>query len=244
MMHVAKSIRNNILVGLVLVTPIVITGFIINGIFRFATNRLLPAQFRGSEHELLFRAAAILAVLVILFLIGLLVRNFVGRRLYRFGDSVLTRIPVISKIYLSVRQISEALVAQRQTLFQDVVLVEYPRKGLYSVGFVTATVPDTVGRQLKAEGSPSSWVSVFIATTPNPTSGVLILAPRQDLIPLRISVADAMKLIISAGAAYPGEETMAHGPNLLESLESWLARDTKPGTPPPEADHGNTGGPG
>lgn len=217
---VARSIRNNILVGLALVTPVVLTGVIVNWMFKFATNRLLPDSLKESQYDLLFRAAALLAVIVLLFFVGLFVRNIVGKKLYQFGDLVLTRIPFINKVYISVRQISEAIVAQRQNMFQEVVVVEYPRKGLYTIAFITADVPAGLRAQMARDKGAPSWVSLFIPTTPNPTSGYLIFVPRSDVTVLDMSVGDAMKLIISGGAAYPGTEMASH-PTLLEKLEAW-----------------------
>jgi uncharacterized membrane protein len=224
---IGTSIRNNILVGLVLVTPIAVTGFIINLLFKFATN-FLPRALKESSDALFFRFLALMSVLVALYLIGLLVRNFAGRKLYRFGDRLLTRIPIINRIYVSVRQVSEALVAQSDTLFKEVVLVEYPRLGLYSLGFITAAVPSSVGEILRPKGSMGEFVTIFIPTTPNPTSGLFILVKRADTIPLSISITDAMKLVISAGAVFPGETAPGEGPNLLEKLEKALLKDSEP----------------
>jgi len=229
-LRTSRSIRNNIMVGLVLVIPIVVTGFIINIVFGFLTGRLLPASLKGGEHELLFRTVALLIVLAVLFLVGLFTRNIVGRKLYQLGDYILTHVPVINKIYVSVRQMSAALLAQRQTMFKNVVLVEYPRHGLYSVAFVTGTVPADVAGSM---GYPpeKEIVSLFLPTTPNPTSGLLIFSPREDLVALPISVADAMKLIISAGAAFPGSEIPDTGENLLEQINRFINDGEK--TPPP-----------
>ncbi|HBA83617.1 MAG TPA: hypothetical protein DCZ95_05930 [Verrucomicrobia bacterium] len=218
------SIRNNILVGLVLVTPIAVTGFIVNLLFRFATN-FLPRALKESNDAILFRFLALFAVLFALFIIGLLVRNFAGRKFYKFGDRLLTRIPIISRIYISVRQVSEALVAQRETLFKEVVLVEYPRKGLYSMGFITAIVPPHLTGLMSATDNPSLYVALFIPTTPNPTSGLFIMAPRTELVSLPITITDAMKLIISGGAVFPGQDAEGVGPNLLEKLEKVLLKE-------------------
>lgn len=219
----AKSVRNNIVVGLLLATPIVVTGFIVNWIFKFSTNRLLPDTLKESEYNLLFRAAAILAVLFILFLIGLFVRNIVGKKLYQFGDTVLTRIPIINKVYVSLRQISEAVLTQHQSMFKEVVLVEYPRRGLRSVAFVTSAVPQTFIAAGKLD-TRRKYVSLFVPTTPNPTSGVFIVAARDEVTPLPLSISDAVKLIISGGVAYPGLRQGGKDPNLLDRLEDiWRA---------------------
>ncbi len=225
---ISSSIRYNILVGLVLVTPIVLTGFIISLLFNFVTN-FLPKALKESDQALLFRLLALLAVLIVLFLIGVLVRNFIGRKLYKLSDRILTRIPGFNRIYLSIRQVSETLLAQKETLFKEVVLVEYPRKGLYSMGFITAEVPPSVVTHLNRPDLPPEWVAIFIPTSPNPTSGLFIMAPRSDVIPLPINVTEAMKLIISGGAVFPGQEVAGNSATLLEKMERILT-DTPPDT--------------
>jgi uncharacterized membrane protein len=223
---VAKSIRNNILVGLVLVTPIVVTALVVNWLFGFATSRvikLIPANMREPYPEVLFRVLALIAVLIVLFLIGLLTRNILGRRLYQFGDMLLVRIPFINKIYVSVRQISEALLDQSQKMFKEVVLVEYPRKGVYSVGFVTADVP----KNMTPPTQPEDLIAVFIPTSPNPTSGWFVLAPRSELFVLPMSIGDAMKLVVSGGAVFPGTAPFDDRPTLLDKLETWVSREGK-----------------
>ncbi len=240
--QVGKAIRNNIIVGLVLIAPLVVTGFIIHFLIRLlARNQLtkfltelifglLPQAVRdGTVKFLLSQLIAVLLVLVVLFFIGFFVRSYLGRRLYRVAERILVRIPVFNKIYVQVRHISETIFAQRQTMFKEVVLLEYPRKGLQSVAFVTSSVPPAFRKRFSADTvSPESkLVALFVPTTPNPTSGLLIFAPREDLTVLPISVAEAMKLIISAGAVYPGEGEWDERPTLLDKLESWITRETK-----------------
>ena len=232
---IRKALRNNILVGLILITPLAVTLFVVNAIlglvvrnpvFDFAAD-LLPASMQDTRYELvLARIGALLIAMMILFLIGFFVRSFLGRRLYRLAEMVVERIPLINKIYIWVRQISEAFLAQRQTLFKEVVLIQYPRPGIYSVAFVTAPVaPDF--RRILPPAQGEEFVALFIPTTPNPTSGLMIVAPRTDLTPLPISVADAMKLIVSAGAVYPGENLVDTRPTLVDKLEAWITKDAR-----------------
>lgn len=223
-----------------MIAPIAITGFIIhfliklvagNSLTRFLTDlifRLFPEAIRdGSVKVFLGQLIAILLVLAALFLIGFFVRSYLGRHLYRLGEKVLVRIPVFNKIYIQIRHISETIFSQRQTMFKEVVLVEYPRKGLFSLAFVTSSVPAKFARAMSHDATETDFAALFIPTTPNPTSGLLILAPRSDLVTLSISVSDAMKLIISGGAVYPGDEDVDNRPTLLDKLEAWIAKETK-----------------
>ncbi|HMO04606.1 MAG TPA: DUF502 domain-containing protein [Kiritimatiellia bacterium] len=224
-----KAIRTNIFVGLILVTPLVITAFVANWLFTVITNQfvgLFPRAYRESDLEFLFRIAALLLVIVVLFFVGLLVRNILGRKLYQFGDRVLTRIPVINGIYVAIRQVIDAFLTQRETLFNQVVLIEYPRKGLFSVGFLTATAPHSFRKHIPAGGPGDEFVAVFIPTTPNPTSGWICFVPREDVHPLPYSSGDTMKMIISAGVVYPEDAGSAPPPSLVEKLHNLIRKES------------------
>jgi len=237
---ITKSIRTNIVVGLILVTPIVITLWVINAMFTFfndsktfqkVLNRL-PIDMRERIPDFLWSIIAFLLVLAGLFFIGLLVRNFLGRQVYRLGDKVIGKIPVVNKIYLFVRHISEAVVAQRDTMFQEVVLIQYPRNGLWAFAFVTSAVSGEIAGKLDDK---DACIYVFVPTTPNPTSGVLIATQRSELRSLDMSPADAMKIIVSAGAANPDQIGGKEHPTLLDKVEHWLESRGKPRVTPPSS---------
>ena len=248
MSRAGKIFRNNVVVGLVLLAPLMITAFIVHFLIRLVAQNaltraltdiisaLLPqVVVEGTGRFVLSQLIALLLVLLGLFFLGFFVRSFLGRRLYGLAEKVLIRIPVFNKIYLQIRHISETIFAQRETMFNEVVLVEYPRKGLHSIGFVTSSVPPHFNASFPAEaGTKTDRVALFIPTTPNPTSGILIFAPRADVTPLSITVADAMQLVISAGAVYPGDSEVDDRPTLLDKLEAWITRETdlEPVTPP------------
>ena len=225
--NIARSFRNNILVGLILIIPIAVTVWIVNFLFKLTTKWVIafvPSPWLKEYSAVLFQAAALIIVLLVLFLIGFLTRNFLGKKLYQFGDTILARTPFINKIYISVRQISEAILDQSQTMFKEVVVVEYPRKGAYAIGFTTAVISRDV-TDLLPERKDEDYVAVFVATVPNPTSGFFIIFPRSDVRVLPMSVADGMKMVISAGAVYPGAEPLDNRPTLLDKLEKWVARE-------------------
>lgn len=217
------SLKLNILMGFFLTVPLVATVLIFKFLFVITTNWVPRDYFPGLKDVLSgypLRFLILTAILILLYLVGLLTRNIVGRRMYQMGDRILTHIPVIKSIYLSVRQISESLFTQRKTLFKRVVLIEYPRKGLHSLAFVTAKVPPSMaGHICKNKGEPC--ISLFVPTTPNPTSGVLILVPESEVTELNIPVGDALTFVMSAGAVAPGESGDRR-PTLLDKLEVWL----------------------
>lgn len=241
MNRIGKGLRNNIVVGLVLVAPLAITGYIVyflirlvsqNALTRIITElifELIPEALKdGAAKVVLSQIIALVLVCIALFSIGFFVRSYFGRRLYRLAERILVRIPVFNKIYVQVRHVSETIFAQRQTMFKQVVLVESPRKGVYSVAFVTSFVPSGFRRHIPlGEDKEERIAALFVPTTPNPTSGLMIFVPESDFIPLNLTVAEAMKLVISAGTVYPGDEgVFDERPTLLDKLEHWITRET------------------
>ncbi len=230
-----KSIRNNTLVGLFLTVPIMVTVLIVNFLFGLATDWALKRESLMSplrSHwygDYVLQVLALIFVMIIFYLVGIFTRNFLGRYIYKWGDKLLTKIPIIKNIYVSVRQISESLFTQRKTLFKEVVLVEYPKEGLFSLAFVTANAPESVARIITAGKKNEPCVSLFISTTPNPTSGIFILVPRSKVTPLKMPVADALTFIMSAGAV-SADEQGSNAPTLLDKLETWLRHDPTPET--------------
>lgn len=225
-----RAIRDNILVGLVLIVPVVATILIFNAVINLTTNWLLESAllepYRQGWTGFQLRILTILTSVIVFYFIGLLARNVVGRRMYRTGDRLMGRIPFIKGIYVTVRQISASLFTQHKTLFKEVVLVEYPRKGLFSMAFVTAEAPKSISSKAGPPADTTCCVSLFIPTTPNPTSGLLILAKRSELIPLSMPVSDALRFIMSGGAVAPGEEGDS-SPTLLDKLEAWVRQKNR-----------------
>jgi len=230
MKRLLKGIRANILVGFFLTVPVLATVFIFRFLLKLATDWppdwWFPEWLREAGKGYPLRVLVLILIIIAFYLIGLLTRNFFGRWLYRVGEKILISIPFVKGIYLPVRQISESLFTQRKTLFKEVVLIQYPRKGLYSIAFVTATVPGPVAEDMGKKKEPC--VSLFIPTTPNPTSGLLILVPRSETIPLSMPVAEALTFVMSAGAVRP-DRPGDDRPTLLDKLESWLKHDEEPG---------------
>lgn len=229
MSRVFKTIRSNIFVGLILVTPIVVTAFVVNWLFTFITNRiliLLPKHLRDSDSELLWRFVALLIVVALMFLIGLLVRNILGKRIYKLGDTLVSRIPLVNRIYITIRQIITSLFQQRKTLFQQAVLVEYPRKGVYTVGFVTSILPENHRSQIKSAMPGEECIAVFIPTTPNPTSGWLAIVPRSATQLMNMTSGEAMQLIMSGGAVYPGTAIKDSSVSLVELVHEMTHGDS------------------
>lgn len=220
---IIAGFRTNILIGLFLLAPLVGTLWIVDLIITFISNYVVPDQWLAGKYAPLFRIAALIVVVAALYFVGLLTRNFIGKKVYRLADWILTRIPVISSVYTSIRQISESLVNYQSTLFKDVVAVQFPRLGLYSIGFVTSRVPETISRKIDSANN-RDMICVFVPTAPNPTTGFFLMMARSEIIYLNISVAAAIKMVISCGAASPWKNEAVPQQTLLDYIEAWLKR--------------------
>jgi uncharacterized membrane protein len=141
--------------------------------------------------------ALLLAVFLIL-VVGLLARNYFGKRIIEWVDSALLKVPLLNKIYGAIKQVNDAFSSTNKTAFRTVVLIEYPRAGIYSIGFLTNDQQEEVERKIHQK-----VVCVFVPTTPNPTSGFLMMIPEDKVIKLDMSVADGIKHIISLGSIVP-----------------------------------------
>jgi len=202
-------IRTSILTGIFIVIPIFLSVWIAFILFTrltdWAVSWIQEAPFSGTLPpfwtDILIRLFSLLLLFGTFFLIGLLARITIGRKLIRLAEILLLKLPIIRFIYSTCKQIGNALWSSKGgNMFHQVVLFEYPRKGCYAIGFLTNENKDDfeVTRRL---GKP--MISIFMPTTPNPTSGFLILMPREECIFLDMSVAEAMRLIVSCGAVLP-----------------------------------------
>jgi uncharacterized membrane protein len=154
--------------------------------------------------EVNVRGIGVVIFFIFTMLVGWMGKGLIGRSFLRWGESLVARVPVMRSIYNAVKQIAETVFAQSDTSFDKACLIEYPRKGIWAIGFISTS---TKGEVLtKANTGPMT--SVFVPTTPNPTSGFLLLFPTKDVIELDMTVEDAAKFVISAGLVYPGEKDM------------------------------------
>jgi uncharacterized membrane protein len=143
-------------------------------------------------------AVALALALFLIGVVGLLARNYFGKRVIEWADSTLRRIPLLNKIYGATKQVNDAFSSGNKTAFRTVVLIEYPRAGVYSVGFITSEPNDEIQAKTKER-----VVCVFVPTTPNPTGGFLLIVPEDQVTKLDMSVADGIKYVISLGAINP-----------------------------------------
>jgi uncharacterized membrane protein len=147
------------------------------------------------------RGLAVLLALIGLTLIGALTAGILGRALNHLLAGILNRLPVIRSLYGAIKQIMETVLANKSAAFRECVLIEYPRKGIWTVGFITGTTKGEV-QELTAD----EMINVFVPTTPNPTSGFLLFVPAQDVIRLKMPIEDGLKLVVSGGIVTPPTE--------------------------------------
>ncbi|TSA48813.1 MAG: DUF502 domain-containing protein [Nitrosomonadales bacterium] len=166
---------------------------------------LLPQQWRP-EAQLGFYVPGIGALLTMLIVLvtGIIATNFFGKRILYFWEGLLARVPVVKSIYYSVKQVSDTLFSDSGEAFRKALLVQYPRQGCWTIAFMTGTPGGDVANHLTGD-----YVSVYVPTTPNPTSGFFLMMPRADVIELDMSVDDALKYIISMGVVTPDNRPSA-----------------------------------
>ena len=188
--------------GVLVTAPIGITIYLAWLLVSFVDARvtpLIPPRFNPETYlPFAIPGLGVVIAIVALTLIGASTAGFFGRLLNTTFDSVLARMPVLRTIYGAVKQIIETVMASKSRTFRQAVLVEYPRRGLWTIGFVTGVADGEMTGQAGADA-----VSIFVPTTPNPTSGFLLFVPRSDVVPLSMSMEDALKLVISGGIVSP-----------------------------------------
>ena len=203
-----QDLKNDLIAGLLVVIPLATTIWLSTVVSRFVLAFLtsIPKQLNPFItlnpllQDLINLALGLTVPLLGILLIGLMARNIVGRWLLEFGEGTLSRIPLAGSVYKTLKQLLETFLRDNSTRFRRVVLVEYPREGLFSVGFVTGEVGPTFQPELD-----EPLLSVFIPTAPNPTTGWYTLVPEKSVKDLNISVEDAFRTIISAGIVNPDE---------------------------------------
>jgi uncharacterized membrane protein len=197
------ALRKYFISGLLVWLPIWVTLLVIKFLVDILSKSLLllPQQYQP-DYLLGFHVPGIGVIITVfvIFLTGLLAANFVGRRLLGLGDAILARIPLVRTVYMGVKQVTQTVFTPGGQSFRKVLLVEYPCPGVWSLAFQTGEVNKEFERSLK---SAEPMVSYFIPTTPNPTSGFLMMAPKSKVVELDMSVDQALKYVISLGVVHP-----------------------------------------
>ena len=190
-----RIVRNKFITGILTLLPIYITYLLLRFIIGIAPDiPYLRTITFFSNNEILANIIEFIGALVVIFIIGLVVSNVIGKRLFTFFESIMEKVPLISTIYTSSRQIMQTLTMPSKGSFKQVVLIEYPRKGLWTLAFVTAYSKSKSGEQ---------YVHIFLPTTPNPTSGFMLFVKEKDLRQSGLSIEEGLKTLISGGMVAP-----------------------------------------
>lgn len=190
------TLRRTFVAGLAVVLPLFLTFLVLKVLVRSLDGVLAPVveAFTGREIPLLGAVATLLLIL----LVGMLTTNIVGRKVVELGDRLLLQIPVVRNVYAASKQFLDAFTMPNKKAFRQVVMVEFPRPGVYVLGFLTGGDAGEF-----RDVSPEPLVKVFVPTAPNPTGGYVILVPEKEIIPLTMSVEEGLKLIVSGGILVP-----------------------------------------
>ena len=218
-----QDLKNDLIAGLLVVIPLATTIWLATTVSRFVLAFLtsIPKQFNPFNtlnpllQELINLGVGLLVPLLGILLIGLMARNIVGRWLLEFGEGTLLRIPLAGSVYKTLKQLLETFLRDNSSRFRRVVLVEYPRPGLYALGFVTGVLASSLQADFE-----DTMLSVFIPTAPNPTTGWYAVVPESSVRDIDLSVEDAFRTIISAGIVSPDDKE----PSSSRSFSSLMAQ--------------------
>jgi uncharacterized membrane protein len=224
-------LRASFLTGLVVIAPVGLTIWLIWTVVGWIDSWVLPMvpkayhpdrmiqDFFGLDplSQINVRGLGVLIFLIFTILIGVVAKGWLGRSLIKFAESIVERTPVVRTIYSGIKQISQTIFAQSDRSFETACLIEYPRRGIWALGFISTSTKGEVAEKANVSGD---MVSVFLPTTPNPTSGFLLFVPKKDVIELDMSVEDSAKLVISAGLVYPNSNLNPDGqPDLIDLMD-------------------------
>lgn len=216
--RVKHFLRVNLVAGFLFLAPIVVTVFILRVLLNWADNawRLVPDALRILEKlGIPETGTGILLVFIVLLVTGILVRNYVGKAVARAIEKAILKLPGVNRFYAATNQLFISVFKSPAKEFKQVVLIEYPRPGLYALAFVTGIAVGEIQRKTREK-----VLNVFVPTTPNPTSGFYLMVPQEDTIKLDLSVEDAFKILISGGILNPESPELNHTKNLKTDTSS------------------------
>lgn len=191
----ASALRKHFVSGLLVTVPLIITYIVLRLLFVTIDGFLNPVVYRLFGYYV--PGLGVVVTVLLILLTGIIATNFIGVRLFHIGDRILARMPLVRIIYTAAKQLVHALLAPTARAFSEVVLIEYPRKGLYAIGFLSHR------SRLRLDNADQDMILVFIPSTPTPFSGIVVLVPKADIYPLAIGVEEAIKILVSGGVVAP-----------------------------------------
>ncbi len=207
-------IRGYFIAGILLVAPLTITlyaaTFFVTTVDKWVAGALPESYNPNTYLPVSIPGFGLLIVFIALVIIGFFAANVLGKFFIRFSEYLLDRVPVVRTLYGSTKQIMETVLASQSEAFREVALIEYPRKGVWSIGFITGTTSGEVQRVTKEK-----MINIFVPTTPNPTSGYLLFVPEKDIHRLNMSVEEGIKMVVSGGIVTPPDKSKLEDKNTL-----------------------------
>ncbi|NDW43420.1 DUF502 domain-containing protein [Ruegeria sp. PrR005] len=207
------GLRASFLTGIVVIAPVGLTIWLFWSLVGWVDSFVLPLvphQFRPEQYiGINLRGVGVIFFFVFTVLVGWIAKGIIGRSLIHYAERLVNRMPVVRSVYSGIKQISETVFAQTERSFEQACLIQYPRRGIWAIGFVSTTAKGEIADKAETSGR---LMSVFVPTTPNPTSGFLLYFPEEDVTILDMTVEDAAKLVISAGLVYPNEKDPSRPP--------------------------------
>jgi uncharacterized membrane protein len=196
MSPIIQNLKSKIFAGIAALFPIYLTYIVLK--FLFVTLEKISApMLKKIEFEI--PGLGILLTLILIYLLGLVVTNFLGRKIFNLGERILTKVPIVNTIYTTLKQITDTFTKGTAETFEGAIYIQYPREGLWTMAFIS-------GESTSEEGVP--YYHLFVPTTPNPTSGFFLMIPQADTIPTGMSVEEGLKTIISGGMLAPEENPL------------------------------------
>ncbi|MBW7995517.1 MAG: DUF502 domain-containing protein [Candidatus Glassbacteria bacterium] len=226
-----RTLRKQITTGILILLPVITTIFLVSWLFR-VLDGILGRYFAQLFGEYIHGVGFISLILVI-WLVGMVSRTYIGGRLNRLKDLAIVRIPLIGNIFGAIKQVSDGFLEMDASSFEQVAIIEYPRKGLFAVGFVTSK--QLVPFSVSGEDSKGRFAHVFMPTVPNPTSGYIILVPEEELYLLELTVEEGLKLVLSLGMIHPDRYELGRMPSARPAR-------IRPGSLPETVPDENSGG--
>jgi len=193
--NIVTVVKRHFLSGVLVVVPIILTYIVLKFLFEAIDGILQPIIYKILGYYI--PGLGIFTTFLVIILAGVLTRNFIGAWLYRKGDRLLVRVPIIRPLYSAAKQLLETVTMPSTRSFKEVALIEYPRRGAYALCFISKRV------DLEINGETRVFVTVFVPSTPTPISGVIIMVPADQVIPVNMTVEEGVKFLVSGGVASP-----------------------------------------
>ena len=210
--HIQRHMRNRFVSGILVLVPLALTYFILAFLFKTFSGFMLPLlkPVTGDLPHYVVVLLALAATLTVVYLVGLITNHFLGRKLFRLGEAIILKLPIAKSIYGASKQIVDVFAAGNNAAFKAVVVVEFPHAGSLGIGFATGQIKDEKG---------ILHYTIFIPTTPNPTSGFLIMVPAGKVKFTTIPVEEGIKMIVSGGVLSPSQFTLATSVKMEDSIQ-------------------------